>query len=71
MISIYQYQVNCRSIVEAYLPYKVNYHYSRYYLAWNLLRYLKELDGLPSEGQEDVKSIQNSLIIGIFIGTND
>ena len=50
MLSRYQSPVTCRSRrVETNFTHKVNYRYYCHFQAWNLYRYPKELEGLPSQ----------------------
>ena len=72
VISLSQSPVNCMSSkVERYLMHKVNYRYYCHILAWNLFSCLKELDGLLSQVQGDVRIFKIACFLENFIGTND
>jgi hypothetical protein len=52
MLLLYQSPVNCRSRnVEGNCRHKVNYRYYCHFQFWNLYDYVKELDGLASQGR--------------------
>jgi len=66
MLSRYQYPVNCRSRNEkGNFWHKVGYRYYCHFQGWNLCSYLKDVDGLPSQGKKLVEFLQN------YIGTSD
>jgi len=70
MLSRYQSPVTCRSRrVETNFTHKVNYRYYCHFQAWNLYRYPKELEGLPSQWQGDGWILQIAYLLENYIGT--
>jgi len=71
-LSLYQSHVNCRSRnLEGNLKHKVNYRYYCHFQAWNLCSYLKDLEGLHSQGQGDGSVVRITHFLENYIGASD
>ena len=72
MLSVYQSPVECSSRkVEENFPYNVNYRYYFHLQTWKLYKYLKALDGLPSQVQGNGRILRIAYFSEKDIRTDD
>lgn len=72
MLSLYQSPVKSSNRkVQENVSHKVNYRYYYHFQDWKLYRYLKELEGLPSQGQGKGWILRITYFLENYSGTDD